>query len=179
MLIPNTGFVGALKGFVSKHSNFIFGALGVLGVAGTAICSSIAATHASEVLREYEDQDLTAKEKFKLVWPEYIWTAIVGLGTCSSIVISNVVSAKKAAALTAALLITKEQLDTTRDVFNDYRQETMKYLPQDPEERAKIQKIIDGRHDVALGNRAIMMLQSRGANHLHPRTLFGTGTDEQ
>ena len=52
MLIPNTGFVGALKGFVSKHSNFIFGALGVLGVAGTAICSSIAATHASEVLRE-------------------------------------------------------------------------------------------------------------------------------
>ena len=145
MLIPNTGFVGALKGFVSKHSNLIFGALGVLGVAGTAICSSIAATHASEVLREYEDQDLTAKEKFKLVWPEYIWTAIVGLGTCSSIVISNVVSAKKAAALTAALLITKEQLDTTRDVFNDYRQETMKYLPQDPEERAKIQKIIDRR----------------------------------
>ena len=145
MLIPNTGFVGVLKGFVSKHSNFIFGALGVLGVAGTAICSSIAATHASEVLREYEDQDLTAKEKFKLVWPEYIWTAIVGLGTCSSIVISNVVSAKKAAALTAALLITKEQLDTTRDVFNDYRQETMKYLPQDPEERQKIQKIIDRR----------------------------------
>lgn len=170
MLIPNTGFVGALKGFVSKHSNLIFGALGVIGVAGTAVCSSIAATHASEVLREYEDQDLTAKEKFKLVWPEYIWTAIVGLGTCSSIIISNVVSAKKAAALTAALLITKEQLDTTRDVFNDYRQETMKYLPQDPEERAKIQKIIDRRPERKEGEPA-KYFKDHGGDILHIHEL--------
>ena len=43
----------------------------------------------------------------------------------------------------------------------------------------KIQKVIDGRHNVALGNRPIMMLQRRGTDHLHPRPLLGAGTDKQ
>ena len=135
----------AFKGFCNKHANLIFGVLGVAGVAGTAICSSIATKNAVDILREHENENLSTKEKLKLVWPEYIWAGIVGLGTCSSIVISNVVSAKKAAALTAALLISKEQLDTTRAVFDDYREATAKYLPQDKEELQKIQKIIDRR----------------------------------
>lgn len=135
----------AFKGFCNKHANLIFGILGVGGVVGTAICSSIATKNAVDILKEHENENLSTKEKLKLVWPEYIWTGIVGLGTCSSIVISNVISAKKAAALTAALLISKEQLDTTRAVFNDYREATMKYLPQDKEELQKIQKIIDRR----------------------------------
>jgi len=135
----------AVKGFCNRHANLIFGALGVAGVVGTGICSSIATKNALDILNEHEGENLTTKDKIKLVWPEYIWAGIVGVGTCGSIVISNVVSAKKAAALTAALLISKEQLDTTRAVFDDYRQETMKYLPQDPEEQAKIQKIIDRR----------------------------------
>lgn len=149
MIIPNGGFVRAAidagKAFCNKHANLIFGILGVTGVVATAVCSSVATANALEILREHETENLTPKEKLKLVWPEYIWTGIVGLGTCGSIVVSNVVSAKRAAALTAALLITKEQLDTTRDVFNDYRQETLKYLPKDPEEQKKIQKIIDKR----------------------------------
>lgn len=139
------GVWAAVKGFCNRHANLIFGVLGVAGVVGTGICSSIATKNALDILREHEGENLTTKDKIKLVWPEYIWAGIVGVGTCGSIIISNVVSAKKAAALTAALLISKEQLDTTRAVFNDYRQETMKYLPQDPEEQAKIQKIIDRR----------------------------------
>ena len=145
----NTGFIGviknAVKSFCGKHANLIFGIVGVAGVAGTAVCSSIATKNALELLREHEGEDLTTKEKVKLVWPEYIWAGIVGLGTMGSIVASNVISAKKAAALTAALLIAKEQCDTTRAVFDDYRQATAKYLPKDPEELKKIQKIIDKR----------------------------------
>ena len=139
------GLLNAGKAFCNKHANFIFGTIGVIGVAGTAVCASIATKNAMELLQDYENENLTTKEKVSKVWPEYIWTGIVGLGTMASIVMSNVISAKKAAALTAALLIAKEQCDTTRAVFDDYRQATMKYLPQDPEEMKKIQKIIDRR----------------------------------
>lgn len=141
----SNGFFAAVKAFANKHANLIFGILGVAGVAGTAVCSSIATKNALDILREHEQEELTTKEKIKLIWPEYIWTSLVGLGTCGSIVISNVVSSKKAAALTAALLISKEQLDTTRAVFDDYRQETLKYLPQDKNELEKINKIIEKR----------------------------------
>lgn len=147
------GIWPAFKAFCNKHANLIFGILGVGGVVGTAITSSIATKNAVDILREHEDENLTTKEKVKLVWPEYIWAGIVGVGTCGSIVLSNVVSAKKAAALTAALLISKEQLDTTRAVFDDYRQETLKYLPQDPEEQKKIQKIIDRRPKLEEGEK--------------------------
>ncbi len=141
----NNGIIAWGKSFFNKHANLIFGILGVAGVAGTAITSSIATKNAVDILREHEDENLTTKDIIKLVWPEYIWAGIVGLGTCTSIVASNVISAKRAAALSAAVLIAKEQLDTTRAVFDDYRQETLKYLPQNPEEQAKIQKIIDRR----------------------------------
>lgn len=141
----NNGFLAWGKAFFNKHANLIFGILGVAGVAGTAVCSSIATKNALDILREHEDEQLTKKDVLKLVWPEYIWTGIVGLGTCGSIVASNMWSAKRAAGLSAALIIAKEQLDTTRAVFDDYRQETLKYLPQNPEEQAKIQKIIDRR----------------------------------
>ena len=143
------GFVKTLfnviKEGAKKHANLIFGIVGVVGVAGTAVCSTIATKNAMELLQEHENENLTNKEKIALVWPEYIWTAIVGFGTCGSIIASNIISAKKAAALTAALLITKEQCATTRAVLEDYRQATIKYLPQDPEEMKKIQKIIDKR----------------------------------
>ena len=141
----NNGFIAAAKAFMNKHANLIFGILGVAGVAGTAVCSSIATKNALDILREHEEENLSTKDKLKLVWPEYIWTGVVGLGTCGSIVASNMWSAKRAAGLSAALIIAKEQLDTTRAVFDDYRQETLKYLPQNPEEQAKIQKIIDRR----------------------------------
>lgn len=149
----SNGFFGALKAFANKHANLIFGILGVAGVAGTAVCSSIATKNAVDILREHENENLTTKDKIKLVWPEYIWTGIVGVGTCGSIILSNVVSAKKAAALSAALIITKEQLDTTRAVFDDYRQETLKYLPQDPDEQKKLQKIIERRPKLEEGEK--------------------------
>lgn len=153
MLIPNNGFFGVVKTFFNKHANLIFGILGVAGVAGTAVCASVATKNALDILREHENEELTTKDKVKLVWPEYIWTAIVAAGTGTSIVASNIISAKRAAALSAALIIAKEQLDTTRAVFDDYRQETLKYLPQDPEEQKKIQKIIDRRPKLEEGEK--------------------------
>lgn len=162
----SNGFFAAVKAFANKHANLIFGILGVAGVAGTAVCSSIATKNALDILREHEHEELTTKEKIKLVWPEYIWTGLVGLGTCGSIVISNVVSAKKAAALTAALLISKEQLDTTRAVFDDYRQETLKYLPQDKKELEKINKIIEKRPKLEDGEMP-KILKDHGGDILH------------
>lgn len=147
------GFIAGFKAFMNKHANLVFGVLGVAGVAGTAVCSSIATKNALDILREHENEELTIKDKLKLVWPEYIWTGVVGLGTCGSIVASNMWSAKRAAGLSAALIIAKEQLDTTRAVFDDYRQETIKYLPQDPQEQEKIQKIIDRRPKLEEGEK--------------------------
>ena len=143
----------AFWGFCNKHSNLIFGALGVVGVAGTAVCTAVATKNAMDILREHEDEQLSTKEKLKLVWPEYIWAGLVGLGTSGTIVASNIMSARKAASLTAALVIAKEQLNTTRAVFDDYRQETLKYLPQDPEERKKIEKIIERRPKLEEGEK--------------------------
>lgn len=160
------GLWPAFKAFCNRHANAIFGILGVAGVVGTAVCSSIATKNAIDILNEHEGENLTTKDKIKLVWPEYIWTGIVGLGTCGSIVLSNVVSAKKAAALTAALLISKEQLDTTRAVFDDYRQATLKYLPQDPTEREKIQKIIDKRPKLEDGEN-VKYIRDRMGDILH------------
>lgn len=155
--MANLGFIqlawNATKTFCNKHANLIFGILGVAGVAGTAVCSSIATKNALEVLREHEGENLTTKDKIGLVWPEYIWTGLVGTGTCATIIASNVISAKKAAALTAALLIAKEQVSTTRAVFDDYRQATAKYLPQDPEELKKIEKIIERRPALSEGEK--------------------------
>ena len=148
------GLISTVLNFCKRNANTIFGILGCVGVGATAVCASIATKNALEVLEEHERECLSTKEKVKLVWPEYIWTGIVGLGTCGSIIVSNVYSARKAAALSAALLITKEQLDTTRDVFNDYRKETLKYLPQDPEELNKIQKIIDRRPALEPGQKS-------------------------
>lgn len=147
----NNGFIAALKAFANKHANLVFGVLGVAGVAGTAVCASIATKNAMDILREHEGEYLTTKDKVKLVWPEYIWTGVVGLGTAGSIVASNIWSAKRAAGLSAALIIAKEQLDTTRAVFNDYRAEVQQYLPQDPEEQKKLQKIIDRRPKLEAG----------------------------
>lgn len=166
----NGGLWPAFKAFCNRHANLIFGILGVGGVVGTAITSSVATKNALDVLREHEDENLTTKDKIKLVWPEYIWAGIVGVGTCGSIVLSNVVSAKKAAALTAALLISKEQLDTTRAVFDDYRQETLKYLPQDKEEQEKIQKIIDRRPKLADGEPS-KIIKQYGGDILHIREV--------
>ena len=53
MLIPNTGFLGAVKAFANKHANLIFGILGVAGVAGTAVCASVATKNAMDILREH------------------------------------------------------------------------------------------------------------------------------
>ena len=147
------GLLPWFKGFVKQHANLIFGIIGVAGVAGTAVCASVATKNAMDILREHENENLTTKDKIKLVWPEYVWTGIVGIGTMGSIAVSNIYSAKRAAGLSAALIIAKEQLDTTRAVFDDYRQETMKYLPQNPEEQKKLQKIIDSRPKLEEGEK--------------------------
>lgn len=164
------GIWPAIKAFGNRHANLIFGVLGVLGVGATAVCASVATKNAMDILREHDNEYLTPKDKFKLVWPEYIWTGIVGLGTAGSIVASNMWSAKKAAGLSAALLIAKEQLDTTRAVFDDYRAETMKYLPQDPEEQKKIQKIIDRRPALESG-KTTKFINDRMGDILHIKEL--------
>ena len=41
----------------------------------------------------------------------------------------------------------------------------------------KIQKVIDGRHDIAARNGPIVVFQRWGANHLHARTVFNPAAD--
>ena len=163
----------ATKSFCNKHSSLIFGILGVGGVAATAVTSSIAGKNALIALNDYAEEhdtyveDLDFKTKVEVAWTEYIWAGLVAGATAGTIILGNVVSAKKAAALSAALLVTQNQLSTTRDVFKDYYDQTIKYVPQNEAELDKVQKIIEKRPISAKEDAGKSVLLAHGAEMLH------------
>ena len=86
--------------------------MGVSGVVTTAYFTGRASFKAAELIRKEEDrretsiitqgEDMTTKEKVKLVWPLYVAPVSVGATTITSIVMANHVASKKIAALALA-----------------------------------------------------------------------------
>lgn len=155
--------------FLGKHSNLIFGAIEVIGLSATACTAVVATKNANIVLEEHKDENLTTKEKIKLVAPEYIWCALALVGTATVIVGSNIYDSKKKAALTSAVIIARDQLATTRDVFRDYRKETAKYLPQDEKEQKRIESIISKRKSDETPSES--MFKKYGGDILHVKEV--------
>jgi hypothetical protein len=101
----------------------ILTAIGVTGAITTAILTGKASFKASEIInREQARHDLeeqshpfTPKEKFLLVWPQYIPAAATAAMTVAAIVCSNRISTKRAAALASAYTVSQEVLERYKD----------------------------------------------------------------
>ncbi|HVH54209.1 MAG TPA: DUF6353 family protein, partial [Actinomycetota bacterium] len=101
----------------------ILTAIGVTGAITTAILAGKASFKASEIInREQARHDLetqshpfTPKEKFLLVWPQYVPAAATAAMTVAAIVCSNRISTKRAAALASAYTVSQEVLERYKD----------------------------------------------------------------
>jgi Family of unknown function (DUF6353) len=95
--------------------------MGVTGVVTTAYLASRASFKAAQIIEKenrkkqpdnkYDTVDLLSnKEKFKLVWPEYVAPISVGATTITAIIMSNHSASKRIAALTVASGISERAL---------------------------------------------------------------------
>lgn len=101
--------------FASDNSTTILTATGVVGTVSTAVLASKASFKAAEILRAEEasfahepiPQPLDNKEKFKLVWREYIPAGVAGVGTVTAIIMANRIGVGRTAAMTAAFTLSE------------------------------------------------------------------------
>ena len=96
----------------------IFTAVGCAGVVSTAIFASKATIKAKEIVDDYQAQEcreITTLEKVDKTWKCYIPTAAMGALSISSIVMSNRVSAKRAAILAAAVNVAEDRISEYQD----------------------------------------------------------------
>lgn len=118
--------------FVTQNATGMLTAAGVVGVAATAVLTARATWKAAGIIREKvaiqraeylveaqseEDfpPDLSKTEMVKLVWPQYVVPAAVGVGTITAIIMANRMSAKRAAALAAAYSLSESRLQEYKD----------------------------------------------------------------
>lgn len=124
-----------LERLVISNSPLILTAVGVLGVVGTAVTTHRAALKGRTILLEAdaelvrmaklhgEDEApvLSNKQIAKLVWVEYIPPVAIGAITITAIVMSNRISAKRAAAMAAAYTLAVRE-------STEYREKVMEKL---------------------------------------------------
>ena len=97
--------------------------MGVTGVITTAYFASRASFKAAEIIRRDDErrrlvvdpsnfkyEPATLKDKFKLVWPEYVPPVSVGATTITAIIMANHSASKRIAALTVASGISERAL---------------------------------------------------------------------
>ena len=97
---------------INENSTTILTGAGVAGTVATAVLSGRASFKAALLLADEDRRDaaaaerenapfvpLTTFERVKVVWPQYIPTVGLGAVTITSIIFSNRISAKEAAAL--------------------------------------------------------------------------------
>lgn len=99
--------------FVSKNSPTILTILGATGVISTTVSAVKATPKALEKIKleeDYQRKELTKLEVVKLVWPDYIPTAVMGGLTIGCLVSLNSIHAKKYAALASVYSLTDATL---------------------------------------------------------------------
>lgn len=110
--------------FMDGNAATILTTGGVVGTVTTAVLSAKGHLKAMDVLREAEMDyavqtdnvgRLDSKDKALLIWQHYVPPVVIGSLTVSSIVAANMVSAKKAAALTAAYAVADGRLTEYKD----------------------------------------------------------------
>jgi hypothetical protein len=148
-----------LEHFVTDNSPTILTAIGVVGVAGTAVLTWRATKDAEAELANkkairdaiYEKDgkeapEFTKAEKFSFVWKLYVAPVVSGVFTCAAIVGANRISARRAAALAGVLAMTQDNFKEYRDKVeeklagpklkkmkeDDAKEKTYKVVEQNP-----------------------------------------------
>jgi hypothetical protein len=117
----------AVSKFIVSNASTILTGMGVVGTVTTAVLTAKASFKAAEMITEgsmkkmekatslQSEIGLTTQEKIKLVWPLYIPPVLSGVATVSCIVMSNRISASRAAALAAAYAASENRLKEYRE----------------------------------------------------------------
>jgi Family of unknown function (DUF6353) len=144
--------LGELQGkavqLVTQNASAILTGVGVAGTVGTAVLTGRAAFRASETLQvaqadlfektkkptndgaAHEGEMLTTKDKTLATWHLYLPAAGLGGLTIASIIFSNRISAKRAAALAAAYGVSERN-------FKEYREKTLEKLGINKEQKLR------------------------------------------
>jgi hypothetical protein len=111
----NIKFVSTgVEKLVSENATTLLTAGGVVGTMLTGVLAARAGMKASDTLRKAQAQqvpELSKTEKAVKVWPHFIPPVIIGGCTIASIIGSHHMSAKRAAALAAALGVSQKQFE--------------------------------------------------------------------
>jgi Family of unknown function (DUF6353) len=115
--------------FAEDNAAALLTAGGVVGTVATAVLTARATFKAAEVISEKEVESfnpatkdvklLDTKEKVMLVWPLYIPPVVTGGATIASIIMSNRISAQKAAALAAAYGLAERNFAEYKDKVSE------------------------------------------------------------
>jgi len=137
-------FFKTAQKFVTDNSPGILTGLAVAGTVTTAILTGKAAYSAAlkiEIARFRTDEDgnftagvlassIPAKEKFELVWKEFIPAAVTGAATVTCIVGATHISTRRAAAMAAAFKLSEE-------LANEYKERVVQHLGAQKEEKMR------------------------------------------
>mgnify|MGYP001041045803 CR=1 FL=1 len=122
---------------IADNSAGILTGLGVAGTVTTAVLAGKAAYSSALIIAAENEVSigesngpLDPKQKFQLVWKEFIPPAAVGVVTITSIIMANQIGSRRAAALTAALRLSEE-------LSADYKKKALQTLGFQREEKMR------------------------------------------
>lgn len=121
-----------------SNSPEIMSALGIGGVVGTAILAGKASFNAARAIdreqyhidRMPAPYELTAKEKFKLVWKLYVPTSLSGSVTIAAIVLASKGNGRRTAAAVAAYSLTER-------AFSEYKEKVVEQIGTNKEQKVR------------------------------------------
>lgn len=126
----------AAEKFVTSNSPGILTGLGVAGAVTTAVLAAkggysagliLASEHSAHIVRE---PNVTAKEKFQLVWKEFIPAAAAGTVTIAAIIAANQIGTRRTAAIAAAFKLSEQ-------LTEEYKDKVVKTLGLQKEEKMR------------------------------------------
>lgn len=94
-----------IKKFLIKNSSNILTIVGIGGVIATTYSSVKSTVKAVRLIDQFNDEKLNNKEKIKLVYKEYIPTAIIASGTIFCMLGANYLNKKSQASLASAYML--------------------------------------------------------------------------
>lgn len=140
---------------VQDNSPAILTAIGVTGLAVTAYLTGKATFKASTIINDEQHKEfdnvqghyLDNKEKFKLVWKEYVPAAVTGVLTASCIIGANRIGTRRAAAMTAAYAISERAYSEYKDKVIETigKSKETKVRDEIAQDRVKANPPVDGQ----------------------------------
>lgn len=160
---------GAARKLVVDNSPTILTAVGVVGVATTAIMAVKATPRAIKILEVAQSKNpvlMTPQEKLRLIAPCYIPASMVGIMTMSCIIGANSMNVKRQAALISAYTITentfKEYQAKVVDTFGENKEQKVRdELAQD-----KVTQIpVSSSQVIVTGNGEVLCMDSLSSRY--------------